>query len=69
MPAGRKKSGTPSTSTPLRTFRRITDEEQTAILQRMERLREDLISGLEEANALVMSLGGKAHPDVTMGGR
>jgi len=35
----------------------------------MERLREDLISGLEEANALVMSLGGKAHPDVTMGGR
>lgn len=65
----RKSASTSSgTKTGERRFRRISDEEQVAILQRMERLREELISGLEEANALVMSLGGEAHPNVKMGG-
>lgn len=63
---GSKKSGTPTTTT--RQLRRISPEDQVAVLQRMERHREVLISMLEETNALVMTLGGEKHPDVRMGG-
>jgi len=63
-----KKSSSPTkkrATRVVRTFRRISDEEQLAILRRLENLREDMRTAYditdemtEEMDALILSLGG-----------